>query len=100
MIRRGESPTSSETRIVAAVGDVTAGIKLSLAHAEAQVARMDPSPAARLLTLTIEAYRRTVDSWSARPPTDDQIQLMHERVGELLRLAKTTSPTVRMRRLG
>ena len=91
MTRTGADPTPSEAQIVAPIGDVTTSIKLSLAQAAAHVARMDPSATTQLLKLTIESHARTVDSWSARPPTDDRLQLLRKQVEQVLHMAKTTS---------
>ncbi|MGO9835752.1 MAG: hypothetical protein ACLP1X_16230 [Polyangiaceae bacterium] len=91
MTRTGADPTPSETPIVAPIGDVTTSIKLSLAQAAAHVAHMDPSATTQLLKLTIESHARTVDSWTARPPTDDRLKLVRKRVEQVLHMAKTTS---------
>jgi hypothetical protein len=89
MIRTGADATPSETPIVAPIGDVTTSIKLSLAQAAAHVARMDPSATTQLLKLTIESHARTVDSWSARPPTDDQVRLLRKRAEQVLHMARS-----------
>jgi hypothetical protein len=88
MTKTGEGPTPAEGRIVDPVGEAKTSLKLSLAQAEAYIARMGPSAATRLLKLTVESQARTVDSWSARPPTDDQLQLTRKRIAQVLAMAK------------
>jgi hypothetical protein len=67
-------------------------------EAEACVARMPSTPGARELSARLERYRRVVAQWALRPPTDDQRQALRDQVGEVLRLARTTAPTLRTRR--
>lgn len=88
MTQTAEGSTPSDARIVDPIGDVKASIKLSLAQAEAHIARMGPSATSRLLKLTIESHMRTVDSWSARPPSDDQLRLTRRRVEQVLDMAR------------
>jgi|HubBroStandDraft_2_1064218.scaffolds.fasta_scaffold1241505_1 hypothetical protein len=99
MTRGGEYPTPSETRVATTVGETMTGLQASLAEAEAHAERMEPSASTRLLRRTLESHSRTIDAWTARPPTDDQLRLMRERVEQVVHQAKTTSPTVRVRRI-
>ncbi len=99
MSRSGGYPSRPETR-VAAVSDVTASIEHLLVQAERHVARMDLTPTTQLLRATVESHRRVVDSWRERPPADDRVQIVRERIEQVLRIAKATAPTVRNRRLG
>jgi hypothetical protein len=98
MDRSGAYPTSSETRLLASpVGD-WARIDQALNQAEAHAARMQPSPATEHLTGVLASFRRVMEGWSKAPPTDEQLQALRERVEQALRLARTTSPTLRIRR--
>ena len=61
-----QRPAASETRINTSntsSGD-RAAIESALSQAEACVARMEPSPGTRRLTLALELFRHAVDSWS------------------------------------
>src|SRR5580700_9705503 len=71
----GNHPTS-EIRLVAASADDRARIELALEHAESHVARMQCSP-----------------------PTGDELDALRDRVMQTLQVARTTSPTLRLRRL-
>ena len=91
-------PTSSETRLLATPTGDRQRIEQALAHAESHVARMQASPATQELKRVLESCRRVLDGWSTSPPTDDQLRLLQERVDRTLQLARTTSPTLRLRR--
>jgi|SRR5580700_3957967 hypothetical protein len=93
-------PTPSEMRLIAIPADDRERIEQALAQAEAHVARMHPSPATRHLEGTLESCRRMIDGWDVSPPTEDVLRALRERVQQTLHLARTTSPTVRLRRAG
>ena len=94
---KGRGPTS-ETRIAVA-GDQLS-IEAALAQAEAHVGRMAPSPSTEHLKSSLQAFRRTFESWDSAAPTEAELRCLREQVTSVLQLAKTTSPTVRIRRLG
>jgi hypothetical protein len=94
----GKHPTS-EIRLVAAPADDWARIELALAHAESHVARMQCSPATQHLKNVLESCRRTLAGWGASPPTGDELDALRDRVMQTLQVARTTSPTLRLRRL-
>jgi hypothetical protein len=98
MDRSGVYPTLSETRLVAAPADDWARIDQALNQAEAHVARMQPAPATEHLKGVLASCHRTMEGWSAAPPTYEQLHALRERVEHVLQLARTTSPTVRIRR--
>jgi len=93
-----EPRTVSETRLVTTVGN-RAKVEFALNQAESYVARIGPSPTSRRLGLALEPFRRTVESWKMRTPTDEQVCLVLEQVLALRELAQNDVPTVRFRRL-
>jgi hypothetical protein len=97
MDRSGDH-TPSSTHLVAIPANDREGIEQALAQAEAHVTRMQPSPATQHLKRVLESCRRAIDGWSASPPTDEALRSLRERVQQTLQLARTTSPTVRLRR--
>jgi hypothetical protein len=98
MARENEHPTTSEPRIVASSKEERESIEFALSQAESHTVRMPPSPTTGRLKVALQVLRRVVDSWDARPPTDEQLTVLREQVAETLRLARTNSPTVRLRR--
>lgn len=94
----GRHPTSSETRLLAAPATDLERIEHGLAHAEVHVARMQPAPATQHLKRVLESCRRGMEGWRASPPTEAEVRALRERVEQALQLARTTSPTVRLRR--
>jgi hypothetical protein len=94
----GGHSTSSETRLLTAPGPDRERIEQALAHAEVHVARMQPSPATQHLRRVLESCRRDMDGWKSSPPTEAELRALRERVEQALQLARTTSPTVRLRR--
>jgi hypothetical protein len=78
--------------------DRDAPVDQLLAEAEECVARMPSTPGARELRARLDQYKRVVAQWNQRPPADDQRQAMRDQVGEVLRIARTTAPTLRTRR--
>jgi hypothetical protein len=95
-----DDPTPSEMRLIATPADDRERIEQALAQAEAHVTRMQPSPATRHLKGALESCRRVLDGWSASPPTEAVLRALRERVQQTLHIARTTSPTVRLRRAG
>jgi hypothetical protein len=87
----------SEQRIVSA-RDQRGHIEFALNQVGLYLARMDPSPTTRRLELALEGFRLTVDSWSTRNPTDEQLDHIREQVDQVLRLVVSVSPTVRLGR--
>jgi len=96
MSSRDEYPTTSETRI-ATPADERKRIEFALNQAESHVARMEPSPTTTRLKVALEIFRRSVDSWNTRPPTAEQLDLLREHVEEVLQLARSSSPTIKLR---
>jgi hypothetical protein len=96
---RRRVPTS-ETRIAIGGGDGNESIEHALSQAEAHVARMAPSPATEHLQSALESLRRTVDSWRATPAGGEEVARLRAQVTSVLQLARTTSPTMRVRRFG
>jgi hypothetical protein len=97
MAPRDEQPAASETR-VATADDEKARIEFALNQAESHLARTQPSPMTRRLKGQLERFRTAVDSWSTRAPTREELDRLRERVREVLDVARTSSPTVRIKR--
>jgi hypothetical protein len=97
MVPTREHPASSEARLIVD-GDEQARIAFSLNQAESHVTRMPPSPTKRRLTAALEFFRHTVENWKVCAPEDEELELLREHVAEVLHLATTSSPTVKMRR--
>ncbi len=97
MALKREHPASSEARLIVD-GDEQARIAFSLNQAESHVTRMPPSPTQRRLAAALEFFRRTVENWKDRAPEDEELELLREHLAEVLHLAKTSSPTVKLRR--
>jgi hypothetical protein len=97
MASKDEGPAPSEARIVTA-RDEKVHIEFALNQAESHVARMPPSPTTRRLKLSLEVFRRTVDSWSTRAPTREQVDLIREHIVEVLQLIKSDVPTTKLPR--
>jgi hypothetical protein len=95
-----EYPTRSETRIMASSEDEKSRIESELREVESHTSRMPPSPTARRLKLELQVFQNTLDSWTTRTPTEDEVALLGEQVAEALRVARRNSPTVRLRRSG
>jgi hypothetical protein len=98
MATMGRGPTS-ETRVAVASGEEQP-LEVALSQAEAHVGRMTPSPATEHLKASLETFRRTLESWDGAPPSAADLRSLRERVAAVLQLAKTTAPTVRIRRFG
>jgi hypothetical protein len=97
MDRSGDH-TPSETRLIVPRADDREGIEQALVQAEAHVTRMQPSPATQHLKRVLESCRRAIDGWDRSPPSEEALRSLRERVQQTLQLARTTSPTVRLRR--
>jgi hypothetical protein len=89
---------SSGTCLVGSPADDRARIERALILAESHVVRMPPSPVTQHLKDVLDSCCRTVNGWSASPPADEELRSFRERVERTLQLARTTSPTVRLRR--
>ncbi len=96
MERRGR--TTSGFAGAAEVVDEKARLEEALSEAEARVACMDPSPVEGRLRQTLAAFRRLIATWSLRPPSDEEICFLRDRLAEVLHEAKHESPTLRLRR--
>lgn len=90
-------PTTSEPRSVAGI-DEKALVEFALNQAESALRRMQPTPATERLSARVDAFRRIVSAWNIRPPTVEQVRLLLERIGEVREMARTGTPTVRVRR--
>jgi hypothetical protein len=71
----------------------------ALAEAIDQVARLPPSPGIRELRSRLDQYRRVVQAWATIPPGDEQRRALREQVDEVLRIVRSTAPTLRRRPL-
>jgi len=98
--RSAWNDTGSQTRLAASPADDRGRIEQALAHAEVHVGRMQPSSVTQQLKEILESFRRRVEDWDASPPSDEEVRALRQHVEQTLQLAKATSPTVRMRRLG
>ncbi len=98
MATKGRGPLS-ETRIAVATSEER-DIELALNLAETHVARMTPSPSTEHLRASLAKFRRAVDAWKEAPPNAADVVRLRDQVASVLQLAKTTSPTVRIRRFG
>lgn len=78
--------------------DEGASLEELLQHAQSYVARMPPTAGARELRTRLEQYRRTVESWAMRAPTDEQREALRDQVLVVLGIAKTSAPTMKLRR--
>jgi hypothetical protein len=97
---RGRVPPS-ETRLAAARGDVDMDrIELALGQAEEHMSRMAPSQTKDAIAAALASFRRSLAGWDPWTGDPAELEYIRERVGAVLHLAKTTSPTVRVRRLG
>ena len=88
----------SETRIAVAGGD-TQSIEIALEQAGTHVARMAPSLSTERLAAQLDRLRQIVHAWRESAPSQDELRTVREQVASMLQLAKTTSPTVRFRRI-
>jgi hypothetical protein len=99
MASEDDYPTVSETRLITLPSAERSRIETALSEAESHVARMPPSHTTLRLQVALDRVRRSLDLWAASPPSQEHVRELRERVEETLRLAKTRSPTVRVRRL-
>jgi hypothetical protein len=90
----------SETRIAVAGGDEKDRIELALNQAEAHMSRMPPSQTKDAIAAALGSFRRALAAWDPWTGDAAELEYLRERVGAVLHLAKTTAPTVRVRRLG
>jgi hypothetical protein len=82
------------------VADERTKIEQAISEAGDYVGRMPPSPGQRELKTRLETFRRVVESWgTVHRPTAQQVDALLERVDEVRRLATSTAPTVRRRRI-
>lgn len=77
--------------------DEEASIESLLEDAEGYVARMPPTAGSRELKTRLEQYRRTVGGWALRAPTGEQRAALRDQVLVVLRLAKDSAPTLKVR---
>jgi hypothetical protein len=73
-------------------------IERSLQEATRRLAGMEQSTAIQRVKLSLEAFRRIVDSWRTHPPTDAQLAIIREHLEAMLQTATETKPTVKLRR--
>jgi hypothetical protein len=73
-------------------------IEHCLQEATRKVAGMEPSDAIQRLKLSLDAFRRIVDSWRTHPPTDAQLAIVRANLDAILETATSTKPTLRLRR--
>jgi hypothetical protein len=96
---KGRVPVS-ETRIAVAGGDAKDHIELALRQADEHMARMPASPTKDAIAAALASFRRALAAWDPYSSDVAELEYLRERVGAVLHLAKTTSPTVRIRRFG
>ena len=84
-------------RYDALVADKLPALEELLDEADRYVGRMPATPGARELKARLEKYRRTMGAWPMHAPTDEQRVAMREQLGEVLRIARNTAPTLRRR---
>jgi hypothetical protein len=94
MKHHDEHPKHSYTRLAVASEDEQARIVRMLEEAEEHLARGGPGFPMQYLELTLDAFRRIVDSWSTHPPTPRQLAMVGEHVAEALQLVKRATPTM------
>jgi hypothetical protein len=73
-------------------------VEQALKDAESHVARMPSTPGTRELRARLDAYRRSMETWRHREPTTEQLEALDVGLAEITRIARTTSPTIKMRR--
>jgi len=79
------------------VGEKQPPLEELLDEADRYVGRMPATPGARELRARLEKYRRTMGGWAVHAPTDEQRAAMREQLGEVLRIARNTAPTLKRR---
>jgi hypothetical protein len=98
MDRNDGDRTASGTHLAAAAADDLGRIDRALARAESHLSRMQPSTVTQRLKGVLDSFRRTVNGWATSPPSDGEAAALREQVEQVLRLASSESPTVRLRR--
>jgi hypothetical protein len=78
--------------------DAGSSVEKLLEDAQGYVARMPPTAGARELKTRLDQYRRTIESWAMRAPTDEQREALREQLLVVLGIAKTSAPTMKVRR--
>jgi hypothetical protein len=74
------------------------GIERALAEARDRLARMEPSDGTRHLKLSLDAFRRIMDSWRTLPPTRAQLALIRDHLTQLLETTGRGAATTRIPR--
>jgi hypothetical protein len=72
-------------------------IEKLLTEAAEHVGRMPKSAGARELGARLERCRRTFESWMTLRPSEEQRHALREQIEEVLAIARTTSPTKKLR---
>jgi hypothetical protein len=79
------------------VADKQPPLEELLDEADRYAGRMPSTPGARELKARLEKYRRTMRGWAVHAPTGEQRTAMREQLGEVLRIARNTAPTLKRR---
>lgn len=74
-------------------------IRKMLADAEGYVSRMPPTPGSRELRARLDKYRLAFEAWSTRAPTDEQREALRDQIAEVVRIARSGAPTVKLKPL-
>jgi hypothetical protein len=73
-------------------------IERSLQEVTRRLDTMQRDEALERLKLSLDAFRRIVDSWRTHPPTDALLAIIRERLDAMLETPTSTKPTLKMRR--
>jgi hypothetical protein len=88
MSRKHNGSEPSRVKLITEMQVEPAHVAFILNEAELHLARMEPSVTRRRLQAAIDIFWSTVDGWTVRPPTGEQLNLIRDHVAEVLELAK------------
>jgi hypothetical protein len=97
MASKAPFATEPDTLGAADISD-RARIEFALNEVGSYLTRMEPSSTRETIERQLEIIRRKVRSWGAGSPTHEQARGVLEQIAELRSLARSTLPTVRLRR--
>jgi hypothetical protein len=96
MALEDEPADPSETRIITGAEE-RRPLERALEEARLHLVHMEATPTTQRLKLALDILRQTVEAWSTRAPTREQLDLVRDHVAEVLVLAKRSAPTLRPR---